>query len=114
LLLAGSTNQRFLDCCDAHYTSDVGLLRRFERPLERMNIRSEEEWADRAAAFLKHKLREAEVTCVELAKRLKRHGFKDETEASITNKLKRGSFPATFFLACLAALDLDGVALEEI
>jgi hypothetical protein len=48
-----------------------------------------------------------------LADRLKKHGLK-ETEASITNKLKRGTFPATFFLACLAALELDGVALEEI
>jgi SOS response regulatory protein OraA/RecX len=79
-----------------------------------MNIKSEEEWAERAAAFLKHKLREAEVTYIELARRLKRHGFKEETEASITNKLKRGSFPATWFLAVLAALELDGVALEEI
>ena len=68
----------------------------------------------RLDAFLKHKLREAEVTYAELAKRLKKHGFKDETEASITNKLARGSFPATFFLACLAALELDGVALDEI
>ena len=57
---------------------------------------------------------ECEVTYVDLAKRLRRHGFKDETEASITNKLARGTFPATFFLACLAALELDGVALEEI
>ena len=60
------------------------------------------------------KLREGEVIYVELAKRLKKHGFKSETEASITNKLRRGTFSATFFLACLAALDLDGVALEEI
>jgi hypothetical protein len=37
-----------------------------------------------------------------------------ETEASITNKLKHGSFPATWFLAMLAALELDGVALGEI
>ena len=56
----------------------------------------------------------SEVTYIELAKRLKKHGFKDETEASVTNKLKRGTFPATWFLACLAALELDGVALEEI
>ncbi len=79
-----------------------------------MNIKSEEEWAERAAAFLKHKLRDSEVTYAELAKRLKRHGFKTETEASVTNKLKRGTFPAIWFLACLAALELDGVALEEI
>jgi len=78
-----------------------------------MTITSEKEWAARASAFLKHKLREGEVTYVELAKRLKKRGFK-ETEASITMKLKRGTFPATFFLACLAALELDGVALEEI
>jgi hypothetical protein len=39
---------------------------------------------------------------------------KAETEASITNKLKRGTFSATFFLACLAAMELEGVALEEI
>lgn len=78
-----------------------------------MNIKSEEEWAERAAAFLKHKLRESEVTYAELAKRLKKHGLK-ETESSITNKLSRGTFPATFFLACLAALELDGVALDEI
>jgi len=79
-----------------------------------MDIRTEEEWAERAAAFLKQKLKDCEVTYVELAKRLKKHGFKDETEASVTNKLKRGTFPATWFLACLAALELDGVALEEI
>lgn len=75
---------------------------------------SQEELQERAAAFLKHKIREAGITYLELAKRLKKHGFKDETEASITNKLARGSFSATFFLACLAALGLDGVALEEI
>jgi len=78
-----------------------------------MAITSAREWETRAAAFLKHKLREGEVTYTELAKRLKKHGFK-ETEASITNKLKRGTFPATWFLAVLAALELDGVALEEI
>jgi hypothetical protein len=33
---------------------------------------------------------------------------------SIKAKLKRGTFAATFFLACLAALELEGVVLEEI
>lgn len=79
-----------------------------------MNIKSEEEWAARASAFLKHKLGDCEVTYAELANRLKKHGFKTETEASVTNKLKRGTFPATWFLACLAALEQDGVALDEI
>ncbi len=53
------------------------------------------------------------VTYVELAKRLKKHGFK-ETEASITNKLKRGTFAATFMLACLAALELEGIQIEDL
>lgn len=79
-----------------------------------MNIKSEDEWAERAAAFLKHKLKDCEVTYAELATRLKKHGFKGETEASITMKLKRGTFAATFFLACIAALELDGVALDEV
>jgi hypothetical protein len=79
-----------------------------------MSITSQEEWAQRASAFLKQKLQECEVTYVELAKRLKKHGFKDETEASITMKLKRGTFAATWFLAVVAALELEGVALEEI
>ena len=73
----------------------------------------EEEWGQRAAAFLKAEMKKADVTYAELAKRLKKHGLK-ETEAGITMKLKRGTFAATFFLACLAALELDGVALEEI
>jgi hypothetical protein len=75
--------------------------------------KTEPEWAERAAAFLKAKLKEGNVTYAELVKRLKKHGLK-ETEGGITMKLKRGTFSATFMLACLAALELDGVALEEI
>ncbi len=79
-----------------------------------MAITSQDEWEERAAAFLKHKLQECEVTYDDLTKRLKKHGFKAETVASVTNKLKRGTFPASWFLAVLAALEQDGVALEEI
>lgn len=75
--------------------------------------KTEAEWGARASAFLKAELKKAELTYAELAKRLKRHGFK-ETEASLTMKLKRGTFPASFFLACLAALELDGVMLEDV
>ena len=44
---------------------------------------------------------------------MKKHGFR-ETEASITMKLKRGTFPATFLLAVLAALELEGMRLEDV
>jgi hypothetical protein len=43
----------------------------------------------------------------------KRHGLK-ETEAGITVKLKRATFTTIFFLACIAALELEQVVLEEI
>ncbi len=76
-------------------------------------IKSEEEWAKRVSAHLKAKLREKDITYVELAKRLKKHGFK-ETEASITNKLKRGTFAATWLLACIAALEAEGIRLEDL
>ena len=75
--------------------------------------KTEKEWQARATAFLKAEMKKGGVTYVELVKRLKKHGFA-ETEASITMKLKRGTFAATFFLACLAALELEGIRLEDI
>jgi Domain of unknown function (DUF6471) len=75
--------------------------------------KSEEEWALRVRTYLKQELRDADVTYVELAKRLKKYGFK-ETEASITNKLKRGTFAATFFAAALVAIGCEAVRLEDI
>src|ERR1700730_11787142 len=75
--------------------------------------KSEQELAERASRFLKAELKRANVTYEELAKRLKNHGL-DETRDSVPAKLNRGTFAATFLLACLAALELDGVRLEDI
>jgi hypothetical protein len=44
----------------------------------------------------------------------RRWGVKGETENSIKSKLKRGTFAATFLLATLAALELEGVRLEDL
>lgn len=74
---------------------------------------TEAEWQARASAFLKAEMKKANVTYVDLIARLNKHGF-HETEASITMKLKRGAFAATFFLAALAALELEGIRLEDI
>lgn len=76
--------------------------------------KSEAEIAERASRFLKAELKRAGVTYEVLAKLLKKHGLPDETEDSIKAKLKRGTFAATFMLACLAALELDGVKLENV
>jgi hypothetical protein len=74
---------------------------------------TEKEWAERAARHLKAELKRADLTYDDLAERLKKHGFK-ETKASIANKLARSTLTAAFFLACLAVMELEGVALEEI
>jgi hypothetical protein len=72
-----------------------------------------DEWGARASAFLKAEMRKADVTYLDMIKRLKKHGFK-ESQASLTMKLKRGAFAASFFLACLAALEMEGVRLEDV
>ena len=70
-------------------------------------------WEDRTRRFLKAEIKRADLTYEELAKRLKAHGF-NENAASIANKLSRGTFAATFFLATLAALEREGIRLEDI
>ena len=76
--------------------------------------KSEDEIAERVSRYIKAELKRADVTYEELAKRLKKHGLPNESADSIKAKLKRGTFAATFFLACLAAMELEGVVLEEI
>ena len=70
-------------------------------------------WEERAKRYLKAEMKKADVGYRELAERLKKHGIK-ETEASIANKLSRGTFAATFFLAALVALEVQGIRLEDI
>ncbi|NEU12818.1 hypothetical protein G3T14_11815 [Methylobacterium sp. BTF04] len=70
-------------------------------------------WEDRVKRFLKAELKRAEVSYAELARRLEAHGLK-ETEASIANKLSRGTFAATFFLASLTALECEAIDLSSL
>lgn len=70
-------------------------------------------WEVRAKRFLKAELARADVGYRELAERLKKHGLQ-ETEASIANKISRGTFSATFLLASLKAIDADFVRLESV
>jgi Domain of unknown function (DUF6471) len=76
--------------------------------------KTEEEIAERVSRYLKAELKRADVTYEQLAQRLAKHGMKGETVDSIKNKLKRGTFAATFLLAALAALELEGVRLEDL
>jgi hypothetical protein len=87
------------------FTSDIGAIMAYPK--------TQPDWEARAADFLKSKTKECEISYEELAKRMKKHGY-SETKASITNKLARGTFPVAFFLAALAALDIDGILLDEV
>jgi Domain of unknown function (DUF6471) len=73
----------------------------------------EREWADRAKRFLKAELKRADVTYEELARRLRERGL-EETESSVSNKLSRGTFPATFFLASMKAIGREQVNLADV
>ena len=67
----------------------------------------------RQAIFLKAEIKRADVTYEELAKRLEGHGLK-ENAASIANKLARGTFAATFFLATMKAIGREQVNLGDL
>jgi hypothetical protein len=69
-------------------------------------------WENRASRLLKSELKRADVTYDELAGRLKKQGLR-ETKASIANKLSRGTFPTSFFLASMSALDKGSVRLDD-
>jgi hypothetical protein len=73
----------------------------------------ERELGAKASRFLKAELKRAGVTYKELAERLNRHGL-EETETTITGKLARGTFAASFFFACLAVLKLHDIKIIDL
>ena len=71
------------------------------------------QWAERLRRYVKAELKRADVSYAELARRLKDRGL-EETEASITAKLNRGTFAATFFIAAMQAIGRDQVNVSEV
>jgi hypothetical protein len=69
---------------------------------------------ERARRYLKAELKRAGVTYEELALRLNKQGFPDESKASIASKLSRGSFSATFMIATLKAIGRETVTLADV
>ena len=74
---------------------------------------AEIEPVDRMKRFVKAELKRADVTYEELARRLRKMGH-DETKVSVANKLSRGTFPATFFVAVMKAVGRDNIRLEDV
>lgn len=76
------------------------------------------DWASAAARLLKAEIAREGITLAALAGRLQRFGV-NETEASVKNKLYRGTFSAVFLMQCMHALrrpriDIDGVIPEVV
>jgi hypothetical protein len=76
-------------------------------------VKTEREWAERAATHLKAELKRAKLTYKDLAERMNKHGFK-ESESSVASKLSRATVPASFFLAALAEIGCEIVRLEDV
>lgn len=65
------------------------------------------------ARFVKAELKRADVTYEQLAERLKEMGH-SETKISVANKINRGTFPATFFIAVMRAIGRETVNIGEV
>jgi len=72
----------------------------------------EQDWGERAKRFVKAELKRADVTYEDLAARLTEMGM-PETKASVSNKISRGGFPASFFLAAMKAIGRDVIRLDD-
>jgi len=71
-----------------------------------------QDWAKEARSLLKAELKRKEVGYKELANRLTDDGT-PETEASVTNKISRGTFSAAFMIQCLRAIGCQTVRLND-
>jgi hypothetical protein len=71
------------------------------------------DWSERTKRFLKAELKRADITHEVLAERLTEMGM-EETKASVANKISRGGFPASFFLASMKAIGRDVVRLDDL
>jgi 3-mercaptopyruvate sulfurtransferase SseA len=74
---------------------------------------AERELVERMKRFVKAELKRADVTYEELAKRLRDMGHA-ETKVSVANKLSRGTFSATFFVAVMRAIGRENVNLADV
>ena len=72
---------------------------------------AEDPWSLKARRLLKAELRRREVNYPQLAERLQAMGVQ-ETKASITNKISRGSFTAAFLLQCTEVIGAKSIRLD--
>ncbi len=69
--------------------------------------------AERLRRYVKAELKRADVGYAELARRLVEQGLV-ETESSVSSKLNRGTFAATFFIETMKAIGRENVNLSDV
>lgn len=74
---------------------------------------AERELIERMKRFVKAELKRADITYEELAEKLREMGH-NETKVSVANKLSRGTFPATFFIAVMKAIGVQQIRMEDV
>jgi hypothetical protein len=74
---------------------------------------AERELIERMRRFVKAELKRVDLTYEELAAKLREMGF-EETKISVANKINRGTFPATFFVAVTRAIGREQVDLADV
>lgn len=72
---------------------------------------AEDPWTLKARRLLKTELRRREINYPQLAEKLQALGAQ-ETKASITNKISRGTFTAAFLLQCMEAIGAKSLRLD--
>jgi hypothetical protein len=74
---------------------------------------AERELVERMARFVKAELKRCDVTYEQLADKLREMGH-NETKISVANKINRGTFPATFFIAVMRAIGRETVNIGDV
>jgi hypothetical protein len=74
---------------------------------------AERELIERMARFVKAELKRADMTYEQLADMLREMGH-SETKISVANKINRGTFQASFFVAVMRAPGRDQVNLANV
>lgn len=75
------------------------------------NVLSDEEWRNIAKGLIKAELKMQNLTYADLSRRLALMGI-EESEASIRNKVSRGTFSFVFALQAFRALDTQLTAFR--
>lgn len=75
---------------------------------------TEAEWAEGASRHLKAELKRAGITYDGLANLLKKHGFRNETRATVSSKVTGCTLTAAFFLASLFVIGCEAIRLNDI